>query len=381
MADIFTTITVDWEGRELDDGNLLAMRTFNQLFPEIPITHFICPAYLARAAIASERATITNKINSVIKDIDEVALHIHCWYSLVMAAGINALTQPTVNPNNGPGTCVNVPGLLDCGHGVPLGCYSVPQIKQILLTGNQLLRTAPIKNIDLTRGLQSFRCGAWLAGDRVLNGVREVGFLYEASAAPSLYFSQVASVIDPNSPMYLLVAKMWSGRARRQPRPGWRANTQNAQAYPGGVQGMFPPPANMPAISDPVWMANLIQIPDTGALADYTSQATLQAYIVAAEEQAEEIGKDVFISMGWHQESAGVDSDFHQGVANIQVIMNILNANPNRLVFLTVTQAAQLWQAAQLSPPVFPREEELVRLKQPVALPHIPVTGREIIYG
>jgi hypothetical protein len=383
MPHIYTTITVDWDGTVLDDDNIEAMQVFNETFPTLPITHFICPAYLTRLKKPADKLAAVAKINSAIKDIDEVTLHIHCWYSLMMACGITSaevMRTPTYYENNDPGPCVDTPGERwgdqDCGHGVPFGCYSVPQIKNILAQGRHLLRDAGVKNTSSSSAFQSFRCGGWLAGNRVLNAVREERYFYEASAAPSRYFSEVLQPVFPE-PVYSWVAEMWSGAMVEFPQ--FMSNQWCTQAYPGGVKGMYPIDTTT-AISDPNWIAeeSMVQIPDTGALADVTAEDTLQKYIEAAANT----GRDVFISMGWHADTATMDNKMiHPGIANIEVIMNVLAANLGQLVFCTVQQAGELWKDMQLSVPVFPREEKLVRLKQPVPFPHIPVAGRRIIHG
>jgi hypothetical protein len=362
---IYATITVDWEGYDLDDDNIEAMLKFNTRF-QVPITHFICPAYFTRSNFDIPAAVA--KINSAIQDKDEVALHIHSWSSLVACSGIQPITQPTYLKND---LCIDG----DCGYSVPLGCYSVDQIRQILIASKQMLIDAGVKNTGTASAFKSFRCGGWLASDNVLNAAQQAGFTCEASGASSDYYTylnnQLPVTVDEKDLMSW-VALIWSGNV--QSTPQYLMNNLNVKAYPGGVTGMCP---MKDTISDPARMVNdmLIQIPDTGSLADYTSESTLQTYIDAAVKQQAGTGKDVFISMGFHQESAVYPSDAHPKVANISVIINVLKANLSKLTCVTVSQAAQKWQG--LPVPIQHPEEELVRHERPVTFPHIPVAGKE----
>jgi hypothetical protein len=237
MPNLYVTMTVDWEGQTLEQGNLDAMRQFRQKFPDIPITHFICPAYFTRVSTLQAVEALAAEINSVINEkIDEVALHIHCWYSLMDAAINQHIITPTWNPGNDPGEGVpyDPPGNdEDYGHDVPFGCYTPAEIASALATGIQLLR----KSIKRTGTIESFRCGGWLAGDKVLRVLQQAGLKYEASATPGEFFREVIVKAAPADPIYGWVADMWSTKVVTA--PDYLVNTLRQAAYPGGITGLY----------------------------------------------------------------------------------------------------------------------------------------------
>ena len=240
MPAIYATITVDWDGVNLDQNNLHWMRMFNRFFPGVPITHFICPAYLTRTILAAERVLLAAEINSVIKNIDEVSLHIHCWYSLLAEAQVPSVATPTFYHNDEIGPTAPWGALPngDAGHGVPLGYYSAPQIGQILQTGKRLLQGNQITNANADNAFLSFRCGGWLAGDKVLRAVRREGYLYEASGAPALYFSNIVWREPESRKLAEWVSSMWG--CYQVPLPTYLENTWQQQFYPAGIAGLYP---------------------------------------------------------------------------------------------------------------------------------------------
>jgi hypothetical protein len=48
MGSLYATVTVDWEGEQITPLSLQALEYFKTVHPDIPLTHFICPAYFTR---------------------------------------------------------------------------------------------------------------------------------------------------------------------------------------------------------------------------------------------------------------------------------------------------------------------------------------------
>ena len=70
------------------------------------------------------------KIALVLKDEDELGLHIHAWKSLVESAGVSFRQKP--NWNDQFDDTFRESCSFDCGHGVPLWAYSDDELKKII---------------------------------------------------------------------------------------------------------------------------------------------------------------------------------------------------------------------------------------------------------
>jgi len=51
MSKIVVVVSVDWEGRSLLAENLELIAAFRQRHPDVPIQHFLNPAYYTRAEL------------------------------------------------------------------------------------------------------------------------------------------------------------------------------------------------------------------------------------------------------------------------------------------------------------------------------------------
>src|ERR1700730_14137670 len=161
MPTLTICVTVDWEGESLEAANLNEMTAFRKAFPKIPLTHFICPAYLTRGG---DLQAISGLIRGQVLGGDEVALHVHCWQTLLTAAGVNPVLQPSWYINGDAGPQVHYGNhQVDQGHGVPLGNYTSPEIGKIIAYANQLL----VANHIASATPVSFRCGGWMSADPV----------------------------------------------------------------------------------------------------------------------------------------------------------------------------------------------------------------------
>ena len=95
-AKIYLTISVDWEGRDLDLSNLKVMEEFRNEHPQLPILHFLNAAYFTKTNADSEE--VNRKIRSGLRDQDELGLHIHAWKSIVEASGVSYRHMPKWTP-------------------------------------------------------------------------------------------------------------------------------------------------------------------------------------------------------------------------------------------------------------------------------------------
>lgn len=309
--------TVDWEGDALKPENIAVIQDFNKKYPHVPLTHYICPAYFTRGY---DNKKVAQTIRSAIKEGDEVALHIHCWDSLVSHCGVEYIETPTWNAKNGKGTGVPMHGTsaLDYGHDVPLGVYKPGEIDLIIDGSRALL--AKVGLISDVSECTGFRCGGWVACDAVLESLtRRRGFEHEASGAPHVYFgklyTKLLSEYGFQLPLLDWLKHMWgSGQVTA---PYYLVNTHIHRWYPDGVVGFDP---SVTTVTQPFHdhHLGLVEIPDTGALADYTTRALMHAYVDRAMGMFSS-QDEVYISLGFHDINASEKNHFDPSYTNIEV--------------------------------------------------------------
>ena len=83
-------VSVDWEGSGFDEEDLAAFRQFRDEFPEVPLTHYLNAAYFTRLTPTDVIGAVStsDKIRAVLRDGDEIGLHVHADGHLLHAAGV-----------------------------------------------------------------------------------------------------------------------------------------------------------------------------------------------------------------------------------------------------------------------------------------------------
>ncbi len=255
---VVVAVSVDWEGTDLAERNLEAMREFRRALPDVPLTQFLNAAYFTRPG--ADAGAIAERIRSTVREGDELGLHVHCWKSLVDRAGVTFRPGPTFWGPKYPPT--NHDG--DLGHDVELAAYDVAEIRAIVRAARDTLEAA---GFPLAA---SFRAGGWMASPGVLEAIRAEGFRVDASAGSTAWHDEVAGL-----PLVDRIRALWPGvTPATQP---FRVET------PAGA---------------------LAEMPDTGALADYVTTAEMIEHLRDAARRAQQSGSDVHVSIGFHQETA-----------------------------------------------------------------------------
>lgn len=290
MPTLTICITVDWEGQDLSNANLSAMENFRLAFPNLPLTHFICPAYFTRGGAAGP---IAAQILRPIQPIDEIGLHVHGWKTLVEGAGVAFIREPTWYEDDGDGP--EVPyghDEEDIGHGVPLGLYARDDLVTIfafannLLTANHIAPATPV----------SFRCGGWMAANRVQEAIASSPTMrIDSSATDGPYFQQINDLLqDFGCTLGEMIPILYGPAAVAAP-PQY-ANT-HMFAQIGTWVTATTQPFVVPTPQGPVFQAT-----DNGVLADYLSgQMIYQRFVDAWNNAAHH---DTVLVVGFHQESA-----------------------------------------------------------------------------
>jgi hypothetical protein len=255
-------VTVDWEGRDLRDDNLVAMQNLHAHFPQVKIVHFLNAGYYTKQY--ANRTDITARINRAIKPGDEKALHIHGWKRLFEASGLTFRASPTFW-----GTSLDAHGrecIDDCGHEVPISLYTSAELRKVVkfsldtLEGNGFGRA------------KSFRCGGWMAKPNVRDAIAAEGLTYEHSAVPTVFLKPKLGT----TPIYSWLSELWQG------------TTNISQPY------------TLATSTTP-----LTEVPDNGALADYVSTEQMMDTFEANKAAfLADRTKNVVVSVGFHEETA-----------------------------------------------------------------------------
>jgi hypothetical protein len=283
---VHITVSVDWEGREMSDENLAAFATLRQAHPSLPLTHFLNAAYFCKdGALADD---VRDRMRSVLKDRDELGLHIHPWKSLAESAGVTFRSGPTIWGVERP----ERKGWPDPGHDVSVEAYEVDEFQKLVAHSKDLLESNGFKLSN------SFRAGAWLAGPRVLEAVRREGFLIDSSATDTKWHTKIAQYALPQ-----MIRDLW---------PNVTSDTQPFY------------------ITTPA--GEILEMPDTGALADYVTAEQMAEHILDVVSKLD--GADRYAHIGFHQETA---ANYIQRVTDA---LNIVNETcAEQVVFETLEQA------------------------------------------
>ncbi len=253
-------VTVDWEGRDLRDANLSAMRALHVRFPQVKIVHFLNAAYFTKRGVDVEDTEA--RIASTLAPEDEKGLHIHGWKRLFEASGVTFKTGPTFwGTTLRPTECEG-----DCGHEVPISLYSAPELRKVVKFSVDTLEAHGFGRA------KSFRSGGWMAKENVREAIAAEGFLYEESAVPSAFLAPKLS----SYPLHGWVDELWRGTTE--------TSQPQALATPAG---------------------SLTEIPDNGALADYATADQMVATFEANKATwLRDRRRNVVVSIGFHQETA-----------------------------------------------------------------------------
>ena len=203
------------------------------------------PQYYTRLApddvIGAVRTS--DKIRTVLREGDEIGLHVHADNHLLHAAGVAPKKFPSWD---------HLPDMT--GHSVPLSTFSEEEVRRIVAFSS---RTLEQQGFDRPK---AFRAGGWHAGSSVLNALAAEGFTVDSSEVP----------LDALPCNFGVVDELWPDASR---------------------------------VSQPYRLpSGLIEVPDNGCLADYvTSDEMVDNFKVVAEAGR---GKSMVLSLGFHQETA-----------------------------------------------------------------------------
>jgi len=289
---IVVALTIDWEGAYISPDGLDALDEFRRALGPAPLTHFVSAGYFTKDRPDPAAAT---SLTEAVRQGDELAVHLHAWRSLAKASGI----EPKLSPSFLSGT----DKLLefedgDVGFDTDLDAYGVPELRVLLRTSRRLLEQAhaPVS--------KTFRAGGYLGTPKVLQAIREEGFTVDSSATDFRQLDERKDEVLPRR-----IQAIW---------PGVDPTTQ-----PWLVRA----PGN-----------SLLEMP-IAAFADYATADEIVAVFEAARARLQkEPGRDVFVVVGFHQETA---HDFAGRLGEAMQKVRGRRELADGLVFTTVEAAAE----------------------------------------
>jgi hypothetical protein len=289
---IVVALTIDWEGAYLSPDGLDALDEFRGVLGSAPLTHFISAGYFTKDHPDPAAA---KSITQAVRKGDELAVHLHAWRSLAKASGI----EPKLSPSFLTGT----DKLLefedgDVGFDTDLDAYGVPELRVLVRTSRRLLEQVH------TPVSKTFRAGGYLGTPKVLQAIREEGFTVDSSATD---FRQLDERKD--------------------------------EALPKRIHAIWP---DVDTTSQP-WLAgapgsSVLEMP-IAAFADYATADEIVAVFEAARARLLKApGRDVFVVVGFHQETA---RDFSGRLVEAMKKVRGRRELADGMVFTTVEDAAE----------------------------------------
>lgn len=287
---VVIAVTVDWEGADLSPEGLDAIDELRKAMGgTAPLTHFASAAYFTKAQ-PDPRAAAT--FTEAVHAGDELAMHIHAWKSLAHAAGI----EPKLSPSFVTGTdkLFNFEDG-DVGFDTDLDVYTVPELRAMIRTSRRLLEQTK-RTVS-----KSFRAGGYLGTPKVLQAIREEGFVVDSSATDP-------HQVDNHKDTFM--AK--------------RVN----EVWPK-IDG-----ATQPFFSDA--QQQLVELP-IAATADYVTAAEVAKRIEDADAQLQKAPtRDVFVVIGCNLETA---QEFAPQLSQAIAQARAKKPLADHLVFATIEQA------------------------------------------
>lgn len=266
MTEVVIVVSVDWEGRSLLPENRDAIRRFRRDFPNVPLQHFLNPAYYTPAP--ADAGQINDFVADILAKEDECGLHIHAWRSLVEASGVTFRSEPTfIDAREEVPRATDDWGFYpsEGGYDVPLNAYDTEDLLKIIATARDILRD---QGFDLS---PSFRAGGWMSAPNVQAALANLGFRFDCSPVDP----QFAIRRFGDMPLCRWLAALWHDiGATSQPR-------------------MTPTPEG------DIWL-----VPDNGSLIDYTPVPDFIDVLTRNIARARAEGGNAVVVTGFHQETA-----------------------------------------------------------------------------
>lgn len=302
---VTVTVSVDWEGRDLAEKNLVAFEKLRDAHPDVPFTHFLSAGYLTKKGVDVKAQA--DRMRRVLRPNDETGHHVHMWRSLVEAAGVKFRDSPRWTPK---GYALQDDGI-DAGHEVYSEAYTTDEIAKIIHEGVQRLRDA---GFEISK---SYRGGGWVTPVHLLEAIKREGFEIDSSATDASWLKRLDDL------GYSIPQRL---------REVWTGVTEKTQPF------FVDTPAG-----------KVLEMPDTGNLADYVTADQMVTHVKRALERANaDPEHEVFVHIGFHQETA---DSYSPRVLDALSRIKALDSGAGTIQFQTLEQVAPRARVAAATNP------------------------------
>ncbi len=280
--------------------------------PDVPFTHFVSAGYFTTKSVASKPVPSNElpaseslhpgtELKAQVKPTDELAIHVHAWGSLVRAAEVPVRLAPSFL--SGTAKLLEFDSG-DAGFDSDLDNYSVPELRAIIATSRRLLTAAGL--VPST----SFRAGGYLGTPKVLEAARAEGLDVDSSAIDHKQLEGTESAVH---------------QARL--KAVWPSVDSSTQPY-----------VNKTPAGD------ILELPIAAFMEDASVAEVLDLVQRAGARLAKAPDADVFIVVGFHQETA---QEFGPMLLDAIEKMRADPTLKTKLRFLTVQSAAKALRLRQ----------------------------------
>lgn len=231
MGKVKLIISMDWEGCDLLERNLNAIKNFKKKY-NCPLAHYLNAGYYTNPKTKGGR--VTSAIKGALGSDDEQAMHLHAPRHFVQAAGVGVRAAPTFSKlgdyNSGH----------EFGQEVMLHGYDKAELDRLISYSKSVLEERGFSRI------KAFRAGGWMCDEKMFDSLSENDFEVESSATVA-GFLEGSSWENDNLQRYISLI--------------WEGITPESSPYmvKGSKKDLLEIPNNLGAIDywQPSWMAGL----------------------------------------------------------------------------------------------------------------------------
>lgn len=170
-APLYVNWSMDWEGDELQDRWMQLVESVAAEF-RVPITHYFNPRIYDGATNADRAKYYTNWVlNRQRNNGDEIALHLHMWFDMVKAVGLEVKNTPFWEHGT-------------TGHDVPQTAYTVEEFEKMVQWALQKFNENGLPKPIL------YRAGGWQINAEQLKVLIKYGFKVDSSGRNYVKFGR-----------------------------------------------------------------------------------------------------------------------------------------------------------------------------------------------
>lgn len=258
----YVLVSTDYDFSDPGDQALMYMDNLHRDHPTMRITHFWAPYTYTDPMVTDERraALDTWILNQQAMFGDEIGLHIHPWCNFVVDAGITCVTdQSDVYPTGDTS-----------GYTIMLGAYGHDNMSILLQHAAQIFAA---HNLGTPK---TFRAGGWTATFDTLLALQDNGYIADTSALNWKY-----------------IQGDWRGKLIASwTMTQWAPIDDTSQPY-------YPSQTVITA-SDPGPDYSLLEVPDNGAMIDYTTLVQIKGVFDANWDGMHALLAPTTTMMGFH---------------------------------------------------------------------------------